>query len=77
MAIRINCVYNDNGAWCKNKNVKRSLFGLGSRCCINYPYENKKHCKFKKTYEKTPIKLPPCPLKKEKYEKILVISIKY
>ncbi len=31
-----NCVYNDNGAWCTNKSVKRSLFGIGARCCIAY-----------------------------------------
>lgn len=33
MVIKVNCKYNDQGAWCTNKNVKRSLFGLGARCC--------------------------------------------
>jgi hypothetical protein len=33
---RINCVKNNNGAWCKDKRVKRSLFGIGARCCLIY-----------------------------------------
>ena len=37
MNLRVNCICNDRGAWCKNKNIKRSLFGLGARCCIDYP----------------------------------------
>jgi hypothetical protein len=31
MTIKINCKYNDNGAWCTNKKIKRPLFGLGAR----------------------------------------------
>lgn len=31
--INVNCTYNDRGAWCTNKNIKRSLLGLGARCC--------------------------------------------
>ncbi len=34
--INVNCIYNEKGAWCTNLNVKRSLFGLGARCCSEY-----------------------------------------
>lgn len=36
MKLKINCKHNDNGAWCTNKNVKRSLFGLGARVCCEH-----------------------------------------
>lgn len=36
MRVKIYCKYNDRGAWCKNKNVKRSLLGIGARCCSEY-----------------------------------------
>lgn len=39
---RVNCIYNDQGAWCTNKCVKRSLFGIGARCCSEYPYRTGK-----------------------------------
>jgi len=41
MIVKINCKYNDRGAWCTNKNVKRSLFGIGARCCSEF---NDKEC---------------------------------
>lgn len=47
--VNVNCIFNDNGAWCKNKKIKRSLLGFGPRLCIEEPYcQNKcKHqCKF-------------------------------
>jgi len=44
MIKRINCKHNDNGAWCTNINVKRSLFGIGARCCSEY---NDKECNLK------------------------------
>jgi hypothetical protein len=28
-----NCLYSNQQAWCKNKNIKRSLWGLGARVC--------------------------------------------
>ncbi len=40
MGIKINCKYNDRGVWCTNVMIKRSLFGLGARCCTQYPYAN-------------------------------------
>lgn len=30
---KVNCKFNDSKHWCTNENVKRSLFGLGSRMC--------------------------------------------
>lgn len=44
MQIKINCKYNDQGAWCTNKNIKRSLFGIGARCCTEF---NDKECGLK------------------------------
>ena len=51
MQIKVNCKYNDHGAWCRNENVKRSLWGLGARCCIEYPY-NKNTCKYIDKYKR-------------------------
>lgn len=34
MIIKVNCKYNDDAAWCTNKNIKRSIFGIGARVCI-------------------------------------------
>jgi len=31
----INCIYSDNGIYCKNNKIKRSLFGFGARVCKN------------------------------------------
>jgi len=46
MPVNVFCKYNDQGAWCKNKNIKRSLFGIGVRCCVNFPYPSNKGCQF-------------------------------
>lgn len=65
MGIRINCKYNDRGAWCTNKNIKRSLFGIGARCCVLYP--DGISCKYQEKYEKPKVSIPPHPpLPKEK-----------
>ena len=58
MGIRINCKYNDQGAWCFNKNIKRSLLGLGARCCIIYPNWNG-YCEYQEKYARP--KAPPSP----------------
>jgi hypothetical protein len=58
MIGKINCVFNDCGAWCKNKYIKRSLFGIGARCCIEYPPLNGKKCDLKKEYSRT-VFVPP------------------
>ena len=49
MQRKINCKYNDQGAWCTNKNVKRSLFGIGARCCTEF---NDKECELKEIRNK-------------------------
>jgi len=49
MNRHINCKYNDQGAWCTNKQIKRSLFGLGARCCCEY---DDKKCEYKVEYKK-------------------------
>ena len=59
--IKINCIWNDQGAWCKNKEIKRSLFGLGARCCIEYG--SNKTCQLKKLRPK-PLPSPPPPPKR-------------
>lgn len=46
MHIKVNCKYNDQGAWCKNSNIKRSLWGLGARCCVLYPPDEKPSCNY-------------------------------
>lgn len=57
MNKKINCEFNDGNAWCKNKKVKRSLFGLGARMCIEF---NDNQCKYKPSSVR-PIKPPPPP----------------
>lgn len=57
----INCVWNDRGAWCKNKNIKRSLFGFGVRSCIEYPPLNDYCCGLKIEHKKPNIVLPKPP----------------
>lgn len=67
----INCKWNDRGAWCKNENIKCSLFGVGARCCIEF--DSNKTCKFKSSWPKPkypppspfPPKRPPPPKKVE------------
>jgi len=49
--IRINCIYNDQGFWCTNKQIKRSLFGLGSRMCIEADYMIPKTCALKQAHQ--------------------------
>lgn len=47
MHINVNCSSNKNGAWCNDKRVKRSLFGLGARVCSVF---NGKECPFQKSH---------------------------
>ena len=62
--IRINCIHNDRGAWCHNKNIKRSLFGLGARCCVLYPNWSE-NCEYQEKLKRPNIQPPP-PLPKKK-----------
>lgn len=59
VVVKVNCIDNDKGAWCKNKNIKRSLWGLGARCCIEYRNEGFKKCEYKKPYKRK--KVVPAP----------------
>jgi hypothetical protein len=56
MPININCIHNNQGGWCKNKKVKRSLFGIGTRLCIKFPKYNKK-CEFEEKYSRPDIRV--------------------
>ncbi len=59
MMININCKQNDQGAWCKDKRIKRSLFGFGARCCVifsNWAGD----CEYQDKVPK-PIAPPPSP----------------
>jgi len=49
ITIKNDCKYSDKVSWCKNKNVKRSLFGIGARCCMELVpyYLDRKVCPFK------------------------------
>lgn len=58
--INVNCIYNENGAWCNNKNVKRSLFGLGARVCSEYGKLSCRKCTYSEYYPR------PTVNKKEK-----------
>ena len=59
MQRKINCKYNDNDVWCTNKNIKRSLFGIGVRCCVEF---NDKECNLKEV--RTLKGKPPRPTRK-------------
>ena len=59
--IRVNCQWNDQGTFCTNKEIKRSLFGLGSRYCIEHDVLNRRQCRLRKPRPK-PI-APPSPPK--------------
>lgn len=55
-------MYNNDGAWCTHEQIKRSIFGIGPRYCIEYS-DNPKMCPFKKKHKKGPAPKPPKPLK--------------
>lgn len=48
---KVNCKSNNDGAWCKNKNIKRSLFGIGARLCTIYEFIDKK-CEYQEACPK-------------------------
>lgn len=70
MPIKINCIYNDRGAWCNNKKIKRSLLGLGARCCTEFPYSSS-GCKIKEEYPR-PTLMPPVPPKLRALIRIII-----
>ena len=60
MGTKINCIYSDHGIWCKNKKIKRSVWGLGARICKEFPALNGVICEHKIKYQR-PIGVPPLP----------------
>ena len=57
MIVNINCIYSDQGAWCKNRNIRRSIWGIGARCCVEYPY-TVKPCELKVKYIRPIVSFP-------------------
>ena len=64
MPVNINCKYNNDRAWCNNKNIKRSLLGIGARCCIDYPLKN--ICEYRETSPQPEIKPPATKIKESR-----------
>ncbi len=60
MTVRINCKYNDGMAWCKCSKVKRKLWGMGARMCVEFENTggHTVKCQFKEEFPKPP---PPPP----------------
>jgi len=58
MKVNVNCKHNEKGAWCKNKSVKRSLFGIGARCCVKFG-SCSAHCDHVEEYIKPSSPPPP------------------
>lgn len=67
--IKVNCIWNNQGVWCKNEKIKRSLFGFGARCCIEYG--GNKTCQFRESRPKL-TKPPLCPPKRNNARIIIV-----
>jgi hypothetical protein len=63
MPTNINCIHNGQGAWCKHKDVKRSLMGIGARCCTEYPFASQYGCKHIEKHARPTIlpSAPPAP----------------
>lgn len=58
MQGKINCKYNDRGAWCTHRGIKRSLFGIGARCCVLYPPLNGGECSYQREHPRPPAPRP-------------------
>lgn len=54
-AFYVNCKMNEDYHYCKDKRIKRSLFGIGARLCL---LANKKPCPYCDPYPK-PNNPPP------------------
>ena len=57
--IRPNCIYN-KGNRCTNKNVRKSLWGLGPRMCVYFNFPHKLKCEYEVHYPR------PRPFNKER-----------
>jgi hypothetical protein len=54
----INCIYNYSFTKCRNRHIKRSLFGIGPRMCILYN-EDEASCKYQVCFTQPPPPPPP------------------
>jgi hypothetical protein len=54
MQIKINCEFNEYGAYCNCKEVKRKWYQITGRKCVEYPYRIIK-CPYKKSTPKPKI----------------------
>jgi hypothetical protein len=62
MFKKVNCRWAENpGGWCKNKLIKRSLLGIGARCCVKY-YDDDKECIYHSPFDRPPTLPPRGPL---------------
>jgi len=57
MNIKVNCKYSECNVWCTNKNIKRSILGLGTRLCILNDTNN---CEYQEQKSRRP-KVKPAP----------------
>jgi hypothetical protein len=59
----INCKFNDRGTWCKCRRVKRSLWGIGARLCVEFDSQASGTCIYREAYHKPsyPAAPPPPP----------------
>lgn len=65
MPYKVCCVYNDRGAWCTNREIKKAFFGFGARCCSEYPPMYGTPCSMKIVPQR-PTVLPPPPPRPQK-----------
>ena len=62
--VKVDCTHNDQGAWCNNKNVKRSLWGFGARTCpLHEKFYGK--CEYQNSCQKPKSNPPKDEYKKE------------
>jgi len=61
----INCIYNEKGAWCTNKNNISSFLGMKRRCQL-YPYGDMIDCKHREKHPRPKMPTVPPPPKSRK-----------
>ena len=58
MVHSVNCKANDQGAWCKDRRIKRSIWGIGARVCLVF---EGKACPYQDKYPRPPVpRTPQC-----------------
>ncbi len=73
--VKINCKYNDGQAWCKCSKVKRKLWGIGARMCVEFENTGFRSvkCKFKEEFPK-PVAPPPPPQRIRDIDSVEIIN---